>query len=226
MLLLSTFAAREQLRGRGASQPSALQPRISSIRRSSPACSFARSPSAVSTAMRRTDARADVRRFHRHRTTSVAAALAGAGLGLQFRDIGLDSSERLHHLFALLFGLLTLLTSLFPHEPRSDGGGEEGEKADADEHQNHPDHPAADGMRSQIAVSDRRDRDDCPPEPVPERFELGFRGVLCGSSKHYGSEGEDGGYPEGVSRGHALLRLQHAAQDRSKASEADEPCEA
>ena len=47
----------------------------------------------------------------------------------------------------------------------------------------------------EIAVSDRRDRDERPPDTVPERFELAFvHGVLNGASdnhQEYRGEGRE-----------------------------------
>ena len=49
---------------------------------------------------------------------------------------------------------------------------ENSEKADSDQHEKHPDDPAGDRCRIEIAVPDRRDGDDRPPDSIPVTLEV------------------------------------------------------
>ena len=85
--------------------------------------------------------------------------------GLQLSYVGLESPQGFED-------LARLVLAVGLHEARRDGGCEHSEEADADEHEHDADEPTDDGRRVEVAVADRRDGDDSPPDAVPERLEL------------------------------------------------------
>src|SRR5262249_44418295 len=133
----------------------------------------------------------------------------------------LDPLESFQYLCPLRLALSARVTL---DEGCCDGGGQHCEEGDTDQHQDDADDAAGDALGGDVSVSDGRDRNERPPDAVPDgRDVCRIDGGHDGAGDDHDEADEDGEVTKTAGVEEPLTGLEGTSAERAKADQAEEP---